>query len=37
VLVNQTGWGGIRMGRIDLTFERNHRHRCVSCNNLWVK
>lgn len=37
VLVNQTGWGGIRMGRIDLTFERNHKHRCVSCNNLWVK
>ncbi|HLF64874.1 MAG TPA: metallophosphatase [Saprospiraceae bacterium] len=37
VLINQVGWAGVRLGRIDMTFERNCKHRCVSCNNLWVK
>lgn len=36
VLINQVGWAGVRLGRIDMTFERNRKHRCVSCNNLWV-
>lgn len=37
VLINQTGWGGVRLGRIDMTFELNRKNRCVSCNNLWVR
>lgn len=36
VLINQVGWAGVRLGRIDMTFEYNRKHRCVSCNNLWV-
>jgi 5'-nucleotidase len=37
VLINQVGWAGVRLGRIDMTFEYNRKHRCVSCNNLWVR
>jgi 5'-nucleotidase len=37
VLINQVGWGGVRLGRIDMTFERNRKNKCVSCNNLWVR
>jgi len=37
VMINQVGWAGVKLGRIDMTFERNLKHKCVSCNNLWVK
>jgi 5'-nucleotidase len=36
VVINQVGWAGVRLGRIDLTFERNRLNRCVSCQNLWI-
>jgi 5'-nucleotidase len=36
VVINQVGWAGVRLGRIDLTFERNRMNRCVSCQNLWI-
>jgi len=37
VVINQVGWAGVRLGRIDVTFERNRLNRCVSCENLWVR
>ena len=36
VLINQVGWGGIMLGRIDLIFEKNKKGRCISCNNSWL-
>ena len=37
VLVNQVGWAGIVLGRLDIYFERNFRNKCVSCKNILVK
>ena len=37
VMINQVGWAGVRMGRIDLEFERSTLNRCVSCHNLWIR
>ena len=37
VYINQVGWAGMRLGRIDLSFERNRKRRCVTCENLWVR
>ena len=37
VLINQAGWAGIILGRIDLVFERNRKNRCVACNHSSVK
>jgi 5'-nucleotidase len=37
VLINQVGWAGIILGRIDVYFERNKKKRCVSCENLWIE
>lgn len=37
VIIHQVGWGGIRLGKIDLSFERNRRGSCVSCEGIWVK
>ncbi len=37
VMINQVGWAGVRLGRIDFTFERNRKNRCVSCDNLWIR
>lgn len=36
VYINQVGWGGMRLGRIDVVFERNRRKKCLTCENLWV-
>lgn len=36
VVINQAGWAGIQLGRLDLYFERNKKGRCVSCKNLTV-
>ncbi len=37
ILVNQVGWAGIVLGRLDIFFERNFRNKCVSCKNILVK
>ncbi len=37
VMINQVGWGGMMLGRIDVFFERNRKNRCVSCANHWVE
>jgi 5'-nucleotidase len=37
VIVHQVGWAGIRLGRIDITFEKNKPNTCVSCEGIWVK
>lgn len=34
--VNQVGWGGIMLGRIDVFFERNKGNRCETCENIMV-
>jgi len=36
VIVNQVGWAGIMLGRIDISFERNKKNRCDSCTNLFI-
>ncbi len=35
-LVNQVGFAGIMLGRIDVFFERTKESRCESCQNLWI-
>lgn len=37
VAIHQVGWAGLRLGRIDVDFEKNRRKKCVTCNSLWVK
>lgn len=37
VVINQVGWAGVRLGRINVTFEKNRRNHCVSCQNLWIR
>ncbi|MEM9525343.1 MAG: metallophosphatase [Bacteroidota bacterium] len=36
VIVNQVGFGGLRLGRLDLSFPGGSQRRCVACNNLRV-
>lgn len=36
VAINQAGWGGLMLGRIDLYFENNRRGKCLKCGNSWV-
>jgi len=36
VLINQVGWAGIILGRLDVFFERNRKGKCVSCQNILV-
>lgn len=36
VIINQVGWAGLRMGRLNITFDRSRKQRCVDCNNLVV-
>lgn len=37
VLINQVGWAGLMLGRIDLTFEKNKKNKCVTCKNIWLE
>jgi len=37
VLINQVGWAGLMLGRIDLVFEKNRKNKCVSCKNIWLE
>ena len=37
VIVNQVGWAGIMLGRLDVQFERSQKNKCVSCKNLFVQ
>ncbi len=37
VIIHQVGWAGIRLGKIDVTFEKNKRNKCVTCEGIWVK
>lgn len=37
VLINQVGWAGIVLGRIDVFFERNFKNKCSTCKNIPVK
>lgn len=36
VLINQVGWAGVVLGRLDVFFERNRKGKCVSCRNVLV-
>ncbi len=36
VLVHQVGWGGLVLGRIDLSFERSSKKLCYYCKNEYV-
>jgi len=37
VMINQVGWAGLRLGKIDISFERNKPAKCVTCEGIWVK
>ena len=37
VIVNQVGWGGIMLGRIDLVLEKNKKNKCYSCKNDFLQ
>jgi 5'-nucleotidase len=36
VMINQVGWAGIVLGRVDVMFEKNRKNRCVTCQNQVV-
>ena len=35
-VINQVGFGGLRLGRLDITFPKSGEATCVSCSNLRV-
>ncbi|MEL6273834.1 MAG: metallophosphatase [Bacteroidota bacterium] len=36
VIINQVGWAGLRLGRLDIVFDRSRKQACVDCKNLLV-
>ncbi len=36
ILINQVGWAGLVLGRIDVLFERNRRGKCTLCANTSI-
>lgn len=37
VLINQVGWAGIMLGRLDIVFEKSKRKKCMVCKNLPIQ
>lgn len=33
VVINQVGWAGLVLGRLDILFEKNRRRKCITCHN----
>jgi len=36
VLINQCGWGGILLGKVDVHFEKNKKGKCITCRNQLI-
>lgn len=36
VLINQVGWGGILLGRLDVYFEKKNKLKCADCDNVLI-
>lgn len=36
VIINQAGWGGVVLGRIDVAFEKSKKKNCIRCKNKLV-
>ena len=36
-IINQVGWAGMKLGQINVHFEKNRPNKCVTCENKWVK
>lgn len=36
VIINQVGWAGILLGRMDFYFERNKKGKCMTCDNTLI-
>ena len=36
VIINQVGWAGIMLGRIDVFFERGKMDKCETCKNITI-
>ena len=36
VLINQVGWAGVMLGRLDFFFEKNVKGKCISCKNSFI-
>lgn len=36
IIINQVGWAGIMLGRIDVAFERTKSEKCASCQNIYI-
>lgn len=36
VFINQVGFGGVVLGRLDIYFEKNFKNKCTTCNNVTV-
>ncbi|MEZ4896434.1 MAG: metallophosphatase [Saprospiraceae bacterium] len=36
VVINQVGWAGLILGKLDIYLEKNKRNHCVTCGNLQV-
>ena len=37
VVINQAGWAGVLLGRIDVVIEKSKKKHCISCKNKLVK
>lgn len=37
VTINQAGWAGIALGRLDVYFEKNKKNKCSSCKNSMIQ
>lgn len=37
VIVNQAGWAGLVLGRLDVSFEQGKKNKCFSCKNQFLR
>ena len=36
VIINQVGWAGLMLGRLDVYFEKSRAAKCADCKNIYI-
>lgn len=37
VLINQAGWAGLMLGRLEVMIEKSKKKKCISCRNSYIR
>ena len=37
VIINQVGWAGLMLGRLEVMIEKGKNKKCITCRNSYIR